>query len=138
MFLPGECNRGEEDGAEDPAERRRRRAGAEERAEERAERRRDLEEETDPHVREALARVGRRGAARRRDDGDEGRPDRVLDVDAEPEREERDEDDAAPEAREGANETCGGRAGEEEGGEGEDVHGDTLRRRSSFIPNCEE
>src|ERR1700690_535984 len=113
MSLPRERHRGEEDDAEDHGDRGRRRARREGRPEEGAEGRRDLEEKADPHVREALADVGRRGAARRRDDGDEGGADRVLDVDAETEREERDEDHAA-EARERAYETRGGRAREEE------------------------
>ena len=126
VHAPRERHRGEEDDAEDHRDRGRRRAGREESARERAESRRDLEEEADPDVREALPDVGRRGAARRRDHGDEGGPDRVLDVDAEAERQERDENDAAPEARERADEAGGGRAGKEECRESEDVHVGTL------------
>ena len=71
---------------------------------ERPRRRRQLEDHGHAEVGEVVSDVGRGRPTRGRDDGDDRRADGVSDVDVQPEREGRNDDDAATETEEGAEE----------------------------------
>ena len=85
-----------------------------------------LEEHADADVGETLADERRGGAGGGGDDGDERCADGVADVDAERQREHRDDDHAAAEAGQRAEQAGDDGAGRDEGDEDDERHGSTA------------
>jgi len=96
-----QVRRVKENAPEDDRDRGRRNLGRQERPDHRPDGRSDLQEHPDPEVRVSLLYVDRGGPGRGGDDRDEGRADGIPDVDPEPQGQERHDDDAAPQPRQG-------------------------------------